>query len=155
MTGLEFMEHIRALEQRPVLLLFNEARRNNESALCMETEEGIFCVEQADLKPAAGAVPDAGPAGPETGAPVPRALRQLGPAAAGCELRLPDLRGGRGVRQLAEDGHPQEDFAGRGPAVQCLGLGGGQRHPADDRPAGSRPQRGVEHLQTGKRLCRG
>ena len=50
MTGLEFMEHIRALEQRPVLLLFNEARRNNESALCMETEEGIFCVEQADLK---------------------------------------------------------------------------------------------------------
>ena len=27
-----------------------EARRNNESALCMETEEGIFCVEQADLK---------------------------------------------------------------------------------------------------------
>ena len=155
MTGLEFMEHIRALEQRPVLLLFNEARRNNESALCMETEEGIFCVEQADLKSLLRELYRMPGQQGQKLERQSRALRQLGPAAAGCELRLPDLRGGRGVRQLAEDGHPQGDFAGRGPAVQCLGLGGGQRHPADDRPAGSRLQRGVEHLQTGKRLCRG
>ena len=50
MTGLEFMMNIRSLEQRPVLLLFNEERRNNDSALCMETEDGVFYVGQADLK---------------------------------------------------------------------------------------------------------
>ena len=51
MSSIEFMMELRKLEHKPpVLLLFNEARRNNESALCMETEEGIFCVEQADLK---------------------------------------------------------------------------------------------------------
>ena len=50
MTALEFLAGSRALETRPILLLFDDAKRKNESALCVETEKGVYYVGQADLK---------------------------------------------------------------------------------------------------------
>lgn len=38
MTGLEFLMNARKLEHQPILLIFDEAHRNNDSALYMETE---------------------------------------------------------------------------------------------------------------------
>lgn len=50
MTGLEFLMNARKLEHPPILLVFDEAHRNNDSALYMETENGMICLGRADLK---------------------------------------------------------------------------------------------------------
>ena len=45
MTGLEFLMNARKLEHPPILLVFDEAHRNNDSALYMETENGMICLD--------------------------------------------------------------------------------------------------------------
>lgn len=50
MTGLEFLANSRGLEPHPTLIFFDDTRRKNESALCVETEDGVYCVGQSDLK---------------------------------------------------------------------------------------------------------
>ena len=50
MTGLEFLMHARRLEPPPMVLMFDEGRRHNESALCMDTEDGVFYLGQSDLR---------------------------------------------------------------------------------------------------------
>ena len=50
MTGLEFLMNARKLEHQPILLIFDEAHRNNDSALYMETDNGMICLGRADLK---------------------------------------------------------------------------------------------------------
>lgn len=49
-TGLEFIMNARKLEQPPVILAFDENRRSNESALCMETGDGVFYLGRTSLK---------------------------------------------------------------------------------------------------------
>lgn len=50
MSGLEFVMNVRRLEEKPMVLLFDEGRRRNDSALCMEAGDGMFYVGQMDLK---------------------------------------------------------------------------------------------------------
>ena len=50
MTGLEFLMHARRLTPPPMVLMFDEGRRHNDSALCMDTENGVFYLGQTDLR---------------------------------------------------------------------------------------------------------
>lgn len=50
MNSLEFVMHVRRMETHPMVMILDENRRRNESALCVENEDGIFYVGQIDLK---------------------------------------------------------------------------------------------------------
>ncbi len=50
MSGLEFVMKVRRLEHHPMVLIFDDGRRRNESALCVESGNGIFYFGQMELK---------------------------------------------------------------------------------------------------------
>lgn len=50
MSSIEFMMELRKLEHKPLLMLFDEGRRKNSSALRMEDSGSCCCVERMELK---------------------------------------------------------------------------------------------------------
>ena len=50
MSSIEFMMELHKLEHKPLLMLFDEGRRRNSSALRMEDSDGCCCVERMELK---------------------------------------------------------------------------------------------------------
>ena len=50
MSSIEFVMQLRKLENKPLLMLFDEGRRRNSSALRMEDSGGVCCVERMELK---------------------------------------------------------------------------------------------------------
>ena len=50
MSSIEFMMELRKLEHKPLLMLFDEGRRKNSSALRMEDSGSCCCVERIELK---------------------------------------------------------------------------------------------------------
>lgn len=80
MSSIEFMMELRKLEHKPLLMLFDEGRRKNSSALRMDggLRQLLLRGAHGAQEPAAGAVPDAGPAVAAHRAAVPAAVPQLG-----------------------------------------------------------------------------
>ena len=103
MSGLEFLMNIRSMDPKPNVVLFDEGRRQNTSAICLESGDGFCYVGHAELK---------------------NLLWEL--------YRLPGRQSQRIERK-------------------CLCCG--QRHPAYDRPAGSKALGQVAALQGRKRIC--
>ena len=50
MSGLEFMMHVRELDNKPMVMLFDEGKRRNSSAICMEAGDGCCYVGHMELK---------------------------------------------------------------------------------------------------------
>ena len=50
MSGLEFMMQIRELDQKPLVMLFDEGKRRNDSAICLESADGCCYVGHMELK---------------------------------------------------------------------------------------------------------
>lgn len=50
MSGLEFLMKIRTMEAKPVVLMFDEGRRQNDSAICLESGDGFCYVGHSELK---------------------------------------------------------------------------------------------------------
>lgn len=50
MSGLEFLMNIRGMEPKPNVVLFDEGRRQNSSAICMESGDGFCYVGHTELK---------------------------------------------------------------------------------------------------------
>ena len=50
MSGLEFLMNIRSIEPKPPVMLFDEGRRQNSSAICMESGDGFCYVGHTELK---------------------------------------------------------------------------------------------------------
>ena len=132
MGGLEFLMNIRSMDPKPNVVLFDEGRRQNTSAICLESGDGFCYVGHAELKNLLWELYRLpGRQSQRMDASV-RNCTRAGHPAAGRELQLSFLCGGRGVRHQPEAGHPQGDPAGGERAVRCVGLCCGQRHPAYD-----------------------
>ena len=113
MSSIEFMMELRKLEHKPLLMLFDEGRRKNSSALRMEDSGSCCCVERMELKNLLRELYRMpGQQWQRHRAAVPAAVPQLGHPHPGHQLQLSDQCGGRGLRHLAEAGHPQGDPAG-------------------------------------------
>lgn len=50
MSGLEFLMNIRSMDPKPNVVLFDEGRRQNTSAICLESGDGFCYVGHAELK---------------------------------------------------------------------------------------------------------
>ena len=50
MSGLEFLMNIRSMDPKPNVVLFDEGRRQNSSAICMESGDGFCYVGHTELK---------------------------------------------------------------------------------------------------------
>ena len=50
MDSVEFVRRLRDLDNRPLLMLFDEGRRKNASALRLEPDDAYYCVERVELK---------------------------------------------------------------------------------------------------------
>ena len=133
---------------------FKRTRKTTDKKRARSTTQTTVKTELIETEePAVGAVPPAGTAEPAHRTQVSGTVRGLGHPAAGRELQLSFLCGERGVRHQPEAGHPQGDPAGGERAVRCVSLCCGQRHPAYDRPAGSKALGQVAALQGRKRIC--
>lgn len=70
MSGLEFLMNIRSMDPKPNVVLFDEGRRQNTSAICLESGDGFCYGPCRTEEPAVGAVPPAGTAEPAHGTQV-------------------------------------------------------------------------------------
>ena len=98
-SSIEFMMELRKLEHKPLLMLFDEGRRKNSSALRMEDSGSCCCVERMELKNLLRELYRMpGQQWQRTEATVPAAVPQLGhPPDINCSF---DQCGGRGLRHL-------------------------------------------------------
>ena len=112
MSSIEFMMELRKLEHKPLLMLFDEGRRKNSSALRMEDSGSCCCVERMELKNLLRELYRMPGQQWQRTEQQPAAVPQLGHPHPGHQLQLSDQCGGRGLRHLAEAGHPQGDPAG-------------------------------------------
>ncbi len=107
MSGLEFLMNIRSMDPKPNVVLFDEGRRQNTSAICLESGDGFCYVGHAELKNLLWELYRLPGRQPAHGTQVSGTVRGMGHPAAGRELQLSFLCGGRGVRHQPEAGHPQ------------------------------------------------
>lgn len=54
MSGLEFLMNIRSMDPKPNVVLFDEGRRQNTSAICLESGDGFCYVGHAELRTCCG-----------------------------------------------------------------------------------------------------
>ena len=154
MSGLEFLMNIRSMDPKPNVVLFDEGRRQNTSAICLESGDGFCYVGHAELKNLLWELYRL------PGRQSQRMERKCQELYEGWGIQLPDVNCnylscavGVVYGHQPEAGHPQGNPAGGERAVRCVGLCCGQRHPAYDRPAGSKALGQVAALQGRKRIC--
>ena len=113
MSSIEFMMELRKLEHKPLLMLFDEGRRKNSSALRMEDSGSCCCVERRELKNLLRELYRMpGQQWQRTEQQCQQLYHSWGIRIPDHQLQLSDQCGGRGLRHLAEAGHPQGDPAG-------------------------------------------